>query len=114
MERVIRFLIRFSFRSGSRSRSRSRKKLFEIEIETETEIVLCCGLAALPAAHDVLVRLLLLVAGLHAFALAPGRDRRPAAARLALTPAQRMVDRVHCDAAYLGPLALPAIRTRFA
>src|SRR5690606_7394845 len=70
-------------------------------------------LAAPAAAHDELVRLLLL-ARLHTLGLAPRRDRRTTARGPALTTAQRMVDRVHRDAADLRPTAAPAHRAGLA
>src|SRR5512136_682273 len=62
-------------------------------------------LPALASAHDEFRRRLLLVARLPAFRLAPRAHRRAAARGLALTAAQRMVDRVHGDAAH--PRAAP-------
>src|SRR5690606_9773842 len=47
-----------------------------------------------PATHDVLVRRVVLLAGTR-LGLAPRADRIPAAGRLALTAAERMVDGVH-------------------
>src|SRR5690606_15029214 len=65
-------------------------------------------LAAPAAAHDELVRLLLLLARLHTLGLAPRRDRRTTARAPALITAQPMVDRVHRDAADLRPTAAAA------
>src|SRR5271170_5532368 len=59
-------------------------------------------------AHDH--RIGLLVAGPGAaLGLAPRGHRVTATGGLALATAQRVVDRVHGDAAGLGPLALPAV-----
>src|SRR5690606_32997336 len=71
-------------------------------------------LAASAAAHDELVRLLLALTCLHAFRLAPGRDRRTSTRRLAFTTAQRMIHRVHRHAAHLRTTAAPAHRARLA
>src|SRR4029079_1608424 len=66
-------------------------------------------LPAAPGAHDQLVRFLVLAArALAERGHAPGRDRMPAALRLALAAAVRMVDGVHRRAAHRGTLALPA------
>src|SRR5688572_1959380 len=82
----------------------------------ERDIYLCSPgrLAAATAAHDQLVRGFLLFAGLHAFRLAPRRDRRATARRLAFTTAKRVIDRIHRNAAHLGTLATPTIRARLA
>ena len=52
--------------------------------------------------------------GLLALGLAPGRCRRTAAGALALAATERVIDRVHGDAANLGPLAQPAALARLA
>src|SRR5262249_11100303 len=64
--------------------------------------------AAAAAAHDHLVGLLALLAG-AALGLAPRRHRVATARALALTTAERVVDRVHGHAAHVGALALPPV-----
>src|SRR5206468_2243009 len=70
------------------------------------------ALSPLPAGaaptHDELLRRLGGVAG-AALGLAPRRHRVPAAGRLTLATAERMVDRVHGHAAGLRPYALPTV-----
>src|SRR5690606_5927953 len=70
--------------------------------------------AALPAADDELVGGLLLPAGLDPLGLPPRGDRVTAAGGLPLAAAQRVVDRVHRDAAHLGALPTPAVGARLA
>src|SRR5688500_12854669 len=81
----------------------------------ERDIYLCSSgrFAATTPAHDQLGRRLLLSTSLHAFRLAPGRDRRTATRSLAFTAAQRVIDRVHGHAPHLGTLAAPAVGTGF-
>src|SRR3954454_2369050 len=70
--------------------------------------------APLPAAtHHVAVRRLVLLA-CAALRLAPQRARVPAAGGLALAAAERVVDRVHRDAAHRRALALPTGAARLA
>src|SRR6478752_598626 len=66
-------------------------------------------LAAAPAAHDVAVGLLALLAGaVPERGLAPGGHRVPAGRVVGLAAAVRVVDRVHRHAAALRPLPLVA------
>src|SRR5207249_318780 len=65
------------------------------------------------AAHDELVRPLVVPRLITARRLAPGGDRIAAAGRLAFAAAMRMVDRVHGDAAVMRHLAQPALTARF-
>src|SRR5206468_7377344 len=72
-------------------------------------------LAAAPAADDQLVRFLVLrTCALAERRHAPRGDRMPAALRLALAAAVRVVDRVHRRAAHGRTLALPAAAARLA
>src|SRR6266511_3315346 len=64
--------------------------------------------ASSPASDDELVGRLVLAAG-AALGLAPRRHRVTSAGALALSAAERVVDRVHGDAAGVRPLALPSI-----
>ena len=63
------------------------------------------------AADDLLVRRLVLLPR-AAFLLPPRRGGMAAARRLALAAAQRVVDRVHRDAAHRRALALPTVAAR--
>src|SRR4029078_9616468 len=68
----------------------------------------------LPALHDELVRALV-VARLEALGrLVPRRHRVTAARGLAFATAQRVIDRVHRDAAHVRALAQPAAATGLA
>src|SRR5206468_7798765 len=69
--------------------------------------------AAAAAAHDHLVGLLALLAG-ATLGLAPRRHRVAAARALALTAAERVVDRVHGHTAHVRALALPPVAARLA
>src|SRR4051812_10740439 len=60
------------------------------------------------AAHDDAVRLLVVAGALALGRLAPRGDRMTAARGLAFTTAERMVDRVHRDAAVMRLPAQPA------
>src|SRR6476620_6347554 len=72
-------------------------------------------LPAAPGAHDQLVGFLVLAArALAERGNAPGGDRMPAALRLALAAAVRMVDRVHRRSADGRALPLPAAPARLA
>src|SRR5207344_2945555 len=72
-------------------------------------------LSATPAAHDVAVGLLALLAGPVAERrLAPRRHRVAAGRVVGLAAAVRVVDRVHRDAARLRALALVAVAARLA
>src|SRR6266498_1542923 len=66
--------------------------------------------ATAPAPNDQLVGRLVLAAR-AAFGLAPRRHRVAAAGALALAAAERVVDRVHRDAARMRPAALPPVPT---
>src|SRR5690606_2145079 len=79
-----------------------------------------CGAFALPpaaagtaAAHDHLVGLLALLAG-AALGLAPRGDRVATTRALALTTAERVVDRVHGHTTHVRALALPPVTTGLA
>src|SRR5262249_22171148 len=64
--------------------------------------------------HDEPIRVLA-TARLEALRrLAPRRHRMPAAGRLAFTAAERMIDRVHRDAAHVRALAQPPAAPRLA
>src|SRR5512142_2295806 len=69
---------------------------------------------ALAPAHDEFRRGLLLVTRLAPFHLAPRRYRRASARGLALAAAQRVIHRVHRDAAHPRPAAQPARLSRLA
>src|ERR1051326_2035766 len=71
---------------------------------THRRALLRC-LAALPASHQQLLRMLLGVARLHAFLLAPRAHHVPATAR---TAAVRMIHRIHDLAADPRAATLPA------
>src|SRR5439155_7904334 len=65
-------------------------------------------LPALASAHDELRRRLLLVPSLLPFDLPPGIGGWPAAGRLALTAAERVVHGIHRDAPHAGHPPEPA------
>src|SRR5204863_6113859 len=71
------------------------------------------GAARTAPPNDQLVGRLALPAG-AALGLTPRRDRVPATGALALAAAQRVVDRVHRDAARVRALALPTVATGLA
>src|ERR1700704_2452143 len=71
-----------------------------------------CAARTTPADDELVARLALLAG--PAFGLAPGRHGVPASGALALAAAERVVDGVHCDAAGVRALALPAVATGLA
>src|SRR5690348_18120428 len=77
---------------------------------THRQALLRC-LAALPASDQQLLRMLLRIARLHAFLLAPGAHHVPAAARAA---AVRMIHRIHDLAADARAATFPPCLARLA
>src|SRR5664279_5362263 len=92
--------------SALRSRKPSTNGPFQIERATGQPLL---AFARMTAARDEFVGPLVL-AGLGALGrLAPRRDRMTAARGAAFAAAERMIDRVHGDAAHRRHAALPAI-----